>query len=173
MAKTIDDLTRELASIRTGRASVHLLDSVTLDYYGAQTPLNQVATLHAPESNLITVQPWDSSQISNIEKAILAADLGLNPSNDGRLIRVPIPSLTQERRESLAKHVGKIAEEHRTAIRQIRRDQNDRLKKFLKDKAISEDDEHKGLDQIQKVTDEFIQQIDELSGQKEQEIREV
>ena len=173
MKKTLDDLTGELATIRTGRASVHLLDPVTVDYYGSQTPLNQLATLHAPEPSLITVQPWDVSQIQSVEKAILAADLGLNPSNDGKLIRVPIPALTQERRASLAKQVGKVAEEHRTAIRNIRRDANEKLKKMLKEKTLSEDMEHNGLDEVQKLTDTRIKEIDGLAQQKEKEILEV
>ena len=173
MKKTLDDLTRELATIRTGRASVHLLDQVTVDYYGTQTPLNQLATLHAPEPSLITVQPWDISQIENVEKAILASDLGLNPSNDGKLIRVPIPALTQERRASLAKQVGKIAEEHRTAVRNIRRDANERLKRMFKEKTLSEDMEHHGLDEVQKLTDARIKELDGLAQQKEKEIVEV
>ena len=173
MRKTLEDLTMDLATIRTGRASVHLLDQVSVDYYGNPTPVNQFATLHAPEPNLITVQPYDTSQIDQIEKAILTADLGLNPSNDGRLIRVPIPALTQERRESLAKQVGKIAEGHRTAIRNIRRDTNDKLKKLLKAKELSEDLEHTGLDQVQEITDQRIKEIDELAKQKEKELVEV
>lgn len=172
MDKTLEDLARELASIRTGRASVHILDTVYVDYYGTRTPLNQLATLHAPEPNLLTVQPWDVSQIGNIEKAILTADLGLNPSNDGKIVRIPIPSLTQERREVLARQVGKIAEEHRTAIRQIRRDANEKLKKLYKEKHISEDEEHRSLDDVQKLTDQYIEQIDALADTKEKEIRE-
>ena len=173
MRKTLEDLTMDLATIRTGRASVHLLDQVSVDYYGNPTPVNQLATLHAPEPSLITVQPYDTSQIDQIEKAILTADLGLNPSNDGRLIRIPIPALTQERRETLAKQVGKIAEGHRTAIRNIRRDTNDKLKKLLKTKELSEDLEHTGLDQVQEITDQRIKEIDELAKQKEKEIIEV
>ncbi|MDA2935475.1 ribosome recycling factor [Acidobacteria bacterium AH-259-D05] len=173
MQKTLHDLTRELATIRTGRASVHLLDHVSVDYYGSSTPLNQLATLHAPEPSLITVQPWDTSQIENIEKSILTSDLGLNPSNDGKLIRIPIPPLTQERRATLAKQVGKIAEEHRTAIRHIRRGANEKLKKMLKEKTISEDIEHDGLEEVQKITDTCIKEIDELARQKEKEIVEV
>ena len=173
MKTTLDDLTGELATIRTGRASVHLLDNVMVEYYGSQTPLNQLATLHAPEPSLITVQPWDVSQIESVEKAILTADLGLNPSNDGKLVRVPSPALTQERRASLAKQVGKIAEEHRTAIRNIRRDANEKLKKQLKEKTLSEDMEHQGLDEVQKLTDARIQEIDGLARQKEKEIIEV
>ena len=173
MQKTLDDLTGDLATIRTGRASVHLLDQVSVDYYGNPTPVNQLATLHAPEPSLITVQPYDTSQIDQIEKAILKADLGLNPSNDGRLIRIPIPALTQERRETLAKQVGKIAEEHRTAIRNIRRDANDQLKKLMKEKKLSEDMEHTVMDQVQDITDKRIKEIDELAKQKEKEIVEV
>jgi len=173
MRKTLEDLTRDLATIRTGRASVHLLDQVSVDYYGTPTPVHQLATLHAPEPSLITVQPYDTSQIDQIEKAILTADLGLNPSNDGRLIRIPIPALTQERRETLAKQVGKIAEGHRTAIRNIRRDTNDKLKKLLKTKELSEDLEHTGLDQVQEITDQRIKEIDELAKQKEKELVEV
>ena len=173
MQKTLGDLTRELATLRTGRASVHLLDHVIVDYYGSQTPLNQLATLHAPEPRLITVQPWDVSQIESVEKAILAADLGLNPSNDGKLIRVPIPALTEERRASLAKQAGRIAEEHRTAIRNVRRDANERLKKMLKEKVLSEDMEHHGLDEVQKLTDARIKEIDGLAQQKGKEILEV
>ncbi len=173
MRKTLEDLTMDLATIRTGRASVHLLDQVSVDYYGNPTPVNQLATLHAPEPNLITVQPYDTSQIDQIEKAILTADLDLNPSNDGKLIRIPIPALTQERRENLAKQVGKIAEGHRTAIRNIRRDTNDKLKKLLKSKELSEDLEHTGLDQVQEITDQRIKEIDELAKQKEKELVEV
>ncbi len=173
MRKTLEDLTMDLATIRTGRASVHLLDQVSVDYYGNPTPVNQLATLHAPEPNLITVQPYDTSQIDQIEKAILTADLGLNPSNDGKLIRIPIPALTQERRENLAKQVGKIAEGHRTAIRNIRRDANDQLKKLLKEKKLSEDMEHTVMDQVQEITDQRIKEIDELAKQKEKELVEV
>jgi ribosome recycling factor len=170
MKKTIDDLTGELALIRTGRASVHLLDHVSIDYYGTPTPLNQVATLHAPEPNLITIQPWDVSQIALIEKGILVSGLGLNPNNDGKIVRVPIPPLTQERRKTLAKQVGKIAEEHRTAIRHVRRDANEQLKKMQKNKEISEDDEYRALEDVQESTNEFVAQIDSLAAAKEEEI---
>jgi ribosome recycling factor len=170
MRKTLDDMSQTLASIRTGRASVHLLDNITVDYYGTPTPVNQLATLHAPEANLITLQPWDMSQLGQIERAILASDLGLNPSNDGKVIRLPIPPLTEERRRTLARQVGKVAEDHRTAIRQIRRDANDRLKKLQKDKQISEDEEYRGLDEVQKVTDRLIGQVDALAKLKEEEI---
>jgi ribosome recycling factor len=172
MQKTVDDLIRDMSSIRTGRASVALLDHVKVDYYGTPTPVSQVATLHVPEPTLITVQPWDASQIRAIEKAIMASDLGITPSNDGRVVRIPIPPLTQERRQTLAKHVSRIAEEHRTAIRQIRREANERLKKSLKDKQISEDDERRGLEESQKLTDSFIERVDALARQKEKEILE-
>jgi len=170
MQKSIEDLTHQLATIRTGRASVHILDNVSIEYYGASMPLSQVATLHAPEPNLITIQPWDVSQLGAIEKAIKSSDLGLNPNSDGKILRVPIPTLTEERRRSLAKQVGKIAEEHRTAVRQVRRDANERFKKLLKDKNVSEDDERRGMEEVQKATDEFIGQVDRLAKAKEDEI---
>ncbi len=173
MQKTIEDLIRDMAALRTGRASVNLLDHITVDYYGTPTPVNQLSTLHVPEPNLITIQPWDTTQLHAIEKAILASDLGITPSNDGRIIRIPIPPLTQERRQTLAKHLGKVAEEHRTAIRQLRREANDKLKKALKDKQISEDDERRLLDETQKLTDSFIEKLDGLAHQKEKEILEV
>lgn len=173
MGKTLEDLTQNLSSIRTGRASVHFLDHIVINYYGTKTPINQLATLHVPEPSLITVQPWDISQISEIEKAIMASDLGVNPSSDGRLIRLPIPPLTQERRQELARQVGGVAENHRTAIRNIRRDTNDSLKKALKEKKISEDEEYKALGEVQKLTDEYVGRVDELASQKENEILEV
>src|SRR6478736_9314274 len=163
MESAIDYFRRKLATVRTGRASVSLLDTVMVDYYGTMTPLNQMASVHAPEPQMLTVQPWDQTQVAAIEKAVRASDLGLNPSNDGKLVRIPIPPLTEERRKQLAKQIHEIAEEHRTAIRNIRRDENDKLKKMLKEKTISEDIEHDGLDQIQKLTDLFIGKIDELS----------
>ena len=173
MEGAIDDFRRKLASIRTGRAAVSILDTVMVDYYGTPTPLNQMASVHAPEPQMLTVQPWDPTQLGNVEKAIRAADLGLNPSNDGKLVRIPIPPLTEERRKQLAKQIHEIAEEHRTAVRNIRRDENDKLKKMLKDKAISEDNERDGLDQVQKLTDTYISKIDELSKSKEHEIMSV
>lgn len=173
MEAAIDDFRRKLAAIRTGRAAVSLLDNVVVDYYGTPTPLNQMASVHAPEPQMLTVQPWDQTQIAAVEKAIRSADLGLNPSNDGKLVRVPIPPLTEERRRQLAKQIHDIAEDHRTAIRQVRRDSNDRLKKMLKDKTISEDAERDALEQIQKLTDSYIAKIDELSKSKEQEILSV
>jgi len=173
MNKTIGDLGRELAALRTGRASIHFLDNITVNYYGVPTPLNQIATLHVPDPSLITVQPWEVAQIENIQKAVLASNLGLTPSNDGKIVRIPIPSLTEERRLVLAKHVGKVAEEHRTAIRNIRRDVNEELKRLVKEKEISEDMGHTGLEQIQKVTNGCIEQIDNLATSKEKEISEV
>jgi ribosome recycling factor len=173
MEAAIEDVRRKLATVRTGRAAVSLLDSVMVEYYGTPTPLSQMASVHVPEPQMLTVQPWDVTQLGAIEKAVRAADLGLNPSNDGKLIRIPIPALTEERRKQLAKQVHEIAEEHRTAVRNIRRDANDRLKKMLKDKAISEDNERDGLDEVQKMTNTFIGRIDELAKSKEQEILNV
>ncbi|MDQ2856580.1 MAG: ribosome recycling factor [Acidobacteriota bacterium] len=173
METVIDDFRRKLATIRTGRAAVGLLDNITVDYYGTPTPLNQMASVHAPEPQLLTVQPWDQSQVAAIEKAIRASDLGLNPSNDGKLVRIPVPPLTEERRKQLAKQVHEVAEDHRTAVRNIRRDANDRLKKMLRDKQISEDNERDALDEIQKLTNTYITRIDELTASKEQEILSV
>jgi ribosome recycling factor len=173
MEKAIEDLRKELATIRTGRASISILDNINVDYYGVPTPINQAAQLGTPDATLITVQPYDVSLVGPIEKAIRASDLGLNPSNDGRLIRIPIPPLTEERRKQLAKHVHKVLEDHRTAVRNIRRDGNDHLKKMLKDKAISEDDEKKALDEIQKLTDDFIKKLEEVAKAKEAEIMKV
>jgi ribosome recycling factor len=173
MEKAIDDLRKELASIRTGRASISLLDNIQVDYYGVPTPINQVAQLGTPEPTLVTVQPYDVSLVGPIEKSIRASDLGLNPANDGRIIRIPIPPLTEERRKQLAKHVHKVLEDHRTAVRNIRRDGNEHLKKMLKDKGISEDDEKNGLAEIQKLTDDHIHKLEEVAKNKEQEILKV
>lgn len=173
METVIEDFKRKLATVRTGRAVVSLLDTVMVDYYGTMTPLNQMASVHAPEPQMLTVQPWDQSQIGAVEKAIRTADLGLNPSNDGKLVRIPIPPLTEERRKQLAKQVHDIAEDHRTAVRNVRRDSNERLKKMLKEKSISEDAERDGLDEIQKLTNSYIAKIDELSKTKEVEITSV
>ena len=170
MEKAIDDIRKELASIRTGRASISILDNIQVEYYGVPTPINQVAQLATPDPTLVTVQPYDVSLVGPIEKSIRASDLGLNPSNDGRLIRIPIPALTEERRRQLAKHVHKVLEEHRTAVRNIRRDGNEHLKKMLKDKAISEDDEKNGLAEVQKLTDDYIHKLEEVAKKKEQEI---
>ena len=173
MDTVIDDFRRKLATVRTGRAAVSLLDNIMVDYYGTMTPLNQMASVHSPEPQMLTVQPWDQTQLGAVEKAIRASDLGLNPSNDGKLVRIPIPPLTEERRKQLAKQVHEIAEDHRTAVRNIRRDANERLKKMLKDKSISEDAERDGLDEVQKLTNTYIGKIDELSKTKEHEITSV
>jgi ribosome recycling factor len=173
METVIDDFRRKLAAVRTGRAAVSILDTIIVDYYGTPTPLNQMASVHAPEPQMLTVQPWDQSQLGAIEKAVRSADLGLNPSNDGKLVRIPIPPLTEERRRQLAKQVHDMAEDHRTAVRQHRRDGNDRLKKMLKDKQISEDAERSALEETQKLTDGYIRKIDDLSKSKEQEIMNV
>lgn len=173
MEKAVSDLQHAMSQVRTGRASVSLLDNVRADYYGTPTPLNQLATLHVPEPGMITVQPWDASQISAIEKAIRGADLGLNPGNDGKLIRVPIPPLNEERRKELAKKIQHIAEDHRVSLRNIRRDANDNVKKLLKDKAISEDDDRRAHDEIQKMTDAHIAKVDVLAKTKEKELLEM
>ncbi len=173
MDKSMEVLQKELASIRTGRASLALLDHIRVDYYGTPTPLNQVANLAVPEPSLITVQPWESPMLEKIDKAIRSSDLDLNPTNDGKILRIPIPSLTEERRKSLVKQVGKIAEESRTAIRQVRRDVNDRLKKLLKDKEISEDDEKRALKEVQDLTDAHIKKVDDMVKKKEQELMTV
>jgi ribosome recycling factor len=173
MDTVIDDFRRKLATVRTGRAAVSLLDNIMVDYYGTMTLLNQMASVHSPEPQMLTVQPWDQTQLGAVEKAIRASDLGLNPSNDGKLVRIPIPALTEERRKQLAKQVHEIAEDHRTAVRNIRRDANERLKKMLKDKTISEDAERDGLDEVQKLTNSYIGRIDELTKSKEHEITNV
>ena len=170
MDKAVEDLRRELSGVRSGRASISLLDHIMVEYYGTPTPLNQVATLSVPEPTLITAQPWDMSVLPAIEKAIRSSDLGLNPGNDGKLIRIPIPPLTEERRKQLAKHVHKVLEDHRTAIRNIRRDENEVIKKMLKDKQVSEDEERKALDEVQKLTDQYTAKVDELAKKKEEEI---
>jgi len=173
MEKVLSDLQHDMSGVRTGRASVSLLDNVRADYYGTPTPLSQLATLHVPEPSLITVQPWDVSQIAVIEKAIRASDLGLNPGNDGKLIRVPIPPLTEERRKDLVKKVHHIAEDHRVAMRNIRRDSNEHVKKLLKDKLISEDDDRRAHDDVQKMTDSYIQRLDQAVKTKEKEVLEI
>lgn len=173
MGKALEDMRQELATIRTGRASVSLLDHIKVEYYGTPTPLNQVATLGVPEPALLTVQPWDPSLLAAIDKAIRASDLGLNPVNDGKILRVPIPPLTEERRKELVKHLHKVLENHRTAIRNIRRDTNEGLKKLLKDKTISEDDERRALEEAQKLTDEFVEKLEAQGKSKEKEILEM
>jgi ribosome recycling factor len=173
MDKAVEDFRKAMAATRTGRASVHMLDSVSVDYYGSQMPLNQIAQVHAPEPQMITVQPFDQSQVGAIEKAIRSAELGLNPMNDGKLIRVPVPALTAERRQEMVKHLHRVLEEHRTAVRNIRRDGNDAIKKALKDKKISEDEEKRSLDEIQKLTDDEIKKMEDMSKAKEKEVLEL
>ena len=173
MEKAVTDLQHEMASIRTGRASLGILDHIRVDYYGTPTPLNQLANLHVPEPSLITIQPWDVSQIGPIEKAIRVSDLGLNPANDGKLIRLPIPPLTEERRKELVKKLHAAAEHHRVSVRNIRRDGNEAVKKLVKDKKITEDEEKRALDEIQKLTDGYMQKIDQASKTKEKEILEI
>jgi ribosome recycling factor len=172
MDKALADLQGEMAQFRTGRASVNLLDSVRVDYYGSPVPLNQVAQLHVPEPAMITVQPWDTSMIREIEKAIRQSDLGLNPSNDGKIVRIPIPPLTEERRRDLAKKLSHFTEERRVTLRNIRRDANEQLKKITKEKLISDDEERQALDVIQKLTDSQIAKLDQISKTKEKEILE-
>jgi len=172
MGKTVAALKRELKRIRTGRASLSVLDGIKVDYYGTPTPLNQMATLAGPESRLITIQPWDASVIKDIEKAILKSDLGLTPSNDGKILRISIPPLTEERRKELVKVIHKICEDHKVAARNIRRDSNDLLKSLKKDGDISEDEAFRSQDEIQKITDEHINLIDECYSEKEKEILE-
>jgi ribosome recycling factor len=162
-----------MGNIRTGRASISLLDGIRIDYFGTPTPINQVATLHVPEPFLITLQPWDTSQIGLIEKAIRNSDLGLNPGNDGKIIRVPIPALTEERRKEFVKKLHHIAEDHRVSIRNVRRETNEHFKKLMKDKAISEDDEKRALDDVQKLTDGYMTKLDQNVRAKEKDILEV
>ena len=173
MDKAVEDFRQEMASTRTGRASVHMLDGVTVEAYGSQMPLNQLANVSAPEPQLITVQSWDVSLIGAIEKAIRSADLGLNPMNDGKLIRVPVPALTEDRRKEMVKHLHRVLEEHRTAVRNIRRDGNDLIKKAMKDKKITEDEERGALEQMQKLTDDEIKKMEELSQGKEKEVMSI
>jgi ribosome recycling factor len=172
MDKAVEDFRKAMASTRTGRANVHMLDTVSVDYYGTPTPLSQVASVHA-EAQLLTVQAWDASQLQAIEKAIRSAELGLNPMNDGKIIRVPVPPLTEERRKDMVKHLHKVLEEHRTAVRNIRRDGNDAIKKAMKDKKITEDDEKRAMDEIQKLTDDEIKKMEEMSKGKEKEVMEI
>jgi ribosome recycling factor len=170
MNAALDHVKHELAGVRTGRASVTILDAVHVEAYGSKMPLNQLAGLSVPEPTLIVAQPFDPSQLGAIEKAIRSSDLGLNPSNDGKVVRIPIPALTEERRKELSRHVHKLTEEGRNSVRQVRRDANERLKKLLKDHTISEDDERKGLDEVQKLTDGHIKLIDDAQKKKDTEL---
>jgi ribosome recycling factor len=173
MEKAVEDFRREMTATRTGRASVHMLDGITVDAYGSEMPLNQLANVSAPEPQLITVQPWDVSQIGAIEKAIRSSDLGLNPMNDGKLVRVPVPALTEDRRKDMVKHLHKVLEEHRTAVRNIRRDGNDAIKKAMKDKKITEDEERGAMENLQKLTDDEIKKMEDMSKGKEKEVMSV
>jgi len=173
MEAVIEDFKRKLSIVRTGRATIGLLDAVHVDYYGTSTPLQQMASVAVPEPQMITVQPWDATQLGAIEKAILAANLGFSPSNDGKVIRLSVPALTEERRKQLAKQVGEIAEDHRIAVRNVRHASNDSLKKLLKDKLVSEDEERSGLEEVQKLTNTYIAKVDELAKNKEHEVMSV
>jgi ribosome recycling factor len=173
MDKAVEDFRTNLAAARTGRATVHMLDTVRVPAYGSEMPLNQVATVHAPEAQMLTVQPYDPSIMGDIEKAIRSAGLGLNPQNDGKMIRIPVPPLTEERRREMVKHLNKILEDHRTAIRNVRRDGNDAIKKTMKDKKITEDEERRALEEIQRLTDDEIKKMEELCKAKEKELMKV
>uniref|UniRef100_A0A7V4XRL4 Ribosome-recycling factor n=1 Tax=Acidobacterium capsulatum TaxID=33075 RepID=A0A7V4XRL4_9BACT len=173
MDKAVKDFQTQLTSLRTGRASVQMLDQIRVDYYGTPTPLNQVGQVNTPDAQSIVVQPWDTSILKDIENALRTSDLGFNPQNDGKIIRIPVPPMTEERRREVVKHLNKVLEEHRTGIRNIRRDGNDAIKKAAKDKLISEDEEKRSLDEMQKLTDEEIKRMEEISRKKEAEIMQV
>ena len=173
MHASVEAVQRDLTAMRTGRASLAMIDSIRVDYYGTPTPLNQVGNLSIPDATLITLQPWDASLLGAIEKAIRSSDLDLNPQNDGKIIRIPVPSLTEERRKMLVKNAHKQAEEGRVAVRNVRRDVNDHLKKMLKDRQISEDDEKHAIAEVQKLTDHSIEQISELLKKKEADVMAV
>lgn len=173
MEKAVEAFRKELAAQRTGRANVHMLDSVHVEAYGSAMPLSQVGNISAPEPQLITIQPWDTSLTGAIEKAILGAGLGFNPQNDGKIIRIPVPALTEDRRKEMVKHLNKVLEEHRTAVRNVRRDGNEAIKKAAKDKKISEDEERGALEQMQKITDDEIKKMEELFKAKEKEVLQV
>jgi len=170
MDKAVEDFRTNLAAARTGRASVHMLDTVRVPYYGSEMPLNQLSQVHAADAQLLTVQPFDPSILAEVDKAIRAAGLGLNPQNDGKIIRIPVPPLTEDRRKEMVKHLHKILEDHRTAIRNVRRDGNEAIKKATKDKKISEDEEKRGLEEVQKLTDAEIKKMEEMSQAKEKEL---
>jgi ribosome recycling factor len=173
MDQAVSDFQANLASTRTGRASVHMLDQIKVDYYGTYTPVNQMAQVSTPEPQTILISPWDPTILKEIEKAIQASDLGFNPISDGKVIRVPVPPMTEERRRDVVKHLNKVLEEHRTAVRNVRRDGNDALKKLAKEKKISEDEEKRALEEVQKMTDEEIRRMEELSRKKEVEVMQV
>jgi len=173
MDQAVTGFQANLASTRTGRASVHMLDQIKVDYYGTHTPVTQLAQVSTPEAQLILIQPWDPTVLKEIEKAILTSDLGFNPQSDGKIIRLPVPPMTEERRREVVKHLNRVLEEHRTAIRNVRRDGNDALKKLAKEKKISEDEEKRALDEVQKMTDEEIRRMEDLSRRKEAEVMQV
>jgi ribosome recycling factor len=173
MDQSVADFQGNLAATRTGRASAHMLDQIKVDYYGTPTPINQMAQVSTPEAQMILISPWDPTILKEVEKAIQTSDLGFNPISDGKVIRVPIPPMTEERRRDVCKHINKVLEEHRTAVRNVRRDGNDALKKLAKDKKISEDDEKRALEEIQKMTDGEIRRMEELSQKKEAEVMQV
>ena len=173
MEKAVDDFRKELATVRTGRANASLLDSIRVDYHGTPMPVNQLGALTVPEPTMIVIAPWDPSVVALIDKAIRTSDLGLNPTNDGKVVRVPLPSLTEDRRKEMVKHLHKALEEHRTAVRNIRRDGNDLIKKAMKDKKITEDEERGALEQIQKLTDDEIKKMEELAKGKEKEVMSI
>jgi ribosome recycling factor len=173
MDQAVATFQASLASTRTGRASVHMLDQVKVDYYGTHTPISQLAQVSAPEPQLIVISPWDPTILKEIEKSIQAADLGFNPQSDGKVIRVPVPPMTEERRRDVCKHINKILEEQRTAVRNVRRDGNDALKKLAKEKKISEDEEKRSLEEVQKMTDEEIRRMEDMSQRKEAEVMQV
>lgn len=173
MEKAVSDFQASLSSVRTGRASVHMLDQVRVSYYGTDTPLNQIGQVTTPDPNMILIQPWDTSVIAEIEKALRISDLGFNPQNDGKVVRVPVPPMTEERRREVVKHLNKTLEDHRTAIRNVRRDGNELIKKAAKDKKISEDEEKRSLEEIQKLTDEEIRRMEEMGRNKEKEVMQI
>ena len=173
MDQAVATFQASLASTRTGRANVHMIDQVKVDYYGTHTPISQLAQVSTPEAQLIVIAPWDPSIVKEIEKALRVADLGFNPISDGKVLRVPVPPMTEERRREVCKHLNKVLEEHRTAVRNVRRDGNDALKKLAKEKKISEDDEKRALEEVQKITDEEIRRMEELSRKKEAEVMQV
>ncbi|HZP05049.1 MAG TPA: ribosome recycling factor [Terracidiphilus sp.] len=173
MDQSVTDFQGSLASTRTGRASAHMLDQIKVDYYGTPTPITQMAQVSTPEPQLILISPWDPTIVKEIEKAIQTSDLGFNPMSDGKVIRVPVPPMTEERRRDVVKHINKVLEEHRTAVRNVRRDGNEALKKLAKDKKISEDDEKRALEEVQKMTDEEIRKMEEMSKRKEAEVMQV
>jgi ribosome recycling factor len=173
MDKAVDDFRANLASTRTGRASVHMLDQIKVPYYGSEMPLNQVAQVTAPDANMILIQPWDPSILGDIEKALRTSDLGFNPQNDGKIVRIPIPAMTEERRKEVVKYLNKTLEDHRTAVRNIRRDGNELIKKAAKDKKISEDEEKRSLEEMQKLTDDEIRKMEEMCRNKERDVLQI